>query len=1150
MAEDKSPGTARGLLISDPRISPSSIWSAQSSYTQAGPEPGIPAAQGAYDLNLISRGSQSASGALRIQGQRSGGVGIRGNAGIVWKNSADSSSSYRGKDSMGVITHYEPVTFLDGTGDPVSTADPFVLTLQDNSALVAYHAQTSGGAYEVHVKSRSAAGTWGSAVVVYTTTTAPTSAVSSSFQPCMFQLPDARVVLLCKLEESETCQIQVYESQDLGATWTIQNNRALPAAIDVSSGSSGWVVREPVAAYQNGQVLLLVNAVSNNTHAASAGRDEYMQALWQYASDCSGLDFVSIREPTSLADDRTLTNDNKGASPIRFIAGSPILKGYGGYFWIFYVTDHPPGDANPDATIADFLGVDRLGSAFRHIQTSDNVATVDIDDKIGTVSSTNGATTGDSNRYFTETDIAATIADDGTFYVTMRILDETQEVILIRSINSGQTWQSVGANAEIGDSVYDRGIIWASGDSSTYPIRLSMDYCQGRLLMCSNIAANPGNEDNSTIAIYLGGWSTVTTPPVYTYSNGAELGGFSRTWLPFDIPSDVAGWTGAGSGGTVTAGIIVGSGSLGITTAGGGNKYYHRSPTSTTAQGLLARWALSCSHGDSGSAEVGCQFRVADGSHDKKLEIRYTATGFTVVDGNDTSVVRATVSVDMTSAREFYLAFTGGASPAWRLYYRTHNNSSDREWVRVNDGSVAALVAGGETTNLVAWGHIAAHTGVGVNSSGWYEFHIGYGAQTGLGPTSIDANPGELQPGRIGAGAAQTYINDGVSISATSSPARVGDSFHIDTRYTYPIDRIFHQESPSPRVRWRSTSTAEHTIALQLDSITTEASLAGNDVIGLTLMAPNFRTATLEGYNVGSTSWVTIASIDASAGMTSLNYTRKAGSVAPGASASDAFYLHTNELTAGWMGLNNSIIRKIKANTDGQWAGSLTRKLPTLLIDDAAASDPASGSTGFLIPPVVTVVAKLNGAIYGGYRLKIPSQTAGGGSYFELGGLIVGWVDYFGRQYSWGRVLSSTANTELTRQLDGTVTSKVYGPAYRTVKFAWTDGVDSSQVEGNSVDPDYILNSADGSAKPVGSPAETPYLMEGLVSLLNPDGGPARAVVYLPTIPKAGNTVTLNRRHQMIAGRVTSPVQIESIQGDEGSDEVWRVASVTIEESV
>ena len=214
MASDKSPATARGLLIADPRISPSSIWSAQSSYTQAGPEPGIPAAQGAYDLGLISRGTQLASQALRIRGQRSGGVGIRGRAGVVWKGSTD--TNYRGKDSMGVISHFEAITWTDGTGDPSSTADPYVLALSDHSVLVAYYAQSSAGNHEVQVKSRSAAGVWSSAVVVYSTSVAPSSAISSSFQPCMYQLPDARIVLLCKLEESDTCQIQVYESTDAG----------------------------------------------------------------------------------------------------------------------------------------------------------------------------------------------------------------------------------------------------------------------------------------------------------------------------------------------------------------------------------------------------------------------------------------------------------------------------------------------------------------------------------------------------------------------------------------------------------------------------------------------------------------------------------------------------------------------------------------------------------------------------------------------------------------------------------------------------------------------------------------------------------------------------------------------------------------------
>ena len=167
MASDKSPTTARGLLISDPRISASSLWSAQSSYTQAGPEPGIPAAQGSYDLNLISRGSQLASKQLRIRGQRSGGVGIRGNAGVVWKNEGD--TNYRGKDSMGVISHWEAVTWIDGSGDPASTTDPFVLTLSDHAALVAYTATSAGGNYEVHVRARSGSGTWGAAVVVYST---------------------------------------------------------------------------------------------------------------------------------------------------------------------------------------------------------------------------------------------------------------------------------------------------------------------------------------------------------------------------------------------------------------------------------------------------------------------------------------------------------------------------------------------------------------------------------------------------------------------------------------------------------------------------------------------------------------------------------------------------------------------------------------------------------------------------------------------------------------------------------------------------------------------------------------------------------------------------------------------------------------------
>ena len=75
-----------------------------------------------------------------------------------------------------------------------------------------------------------------------------------------------------------------------------------------------------------------------------------------------------------------------------------------------------------------------------------------------------------------------------------------------------------------------------------------------------------------------------------------------------------------------------------------------------------------------------------------------------------------------------------------------------------------------------------------------------------------------------------------------------------------------------------------------------------------------------------------------------------------------------------------------------------------------------------------------------------------------------------------------------------------------------------------------------------------PYQIEGIVRQLD---GPDKAVVYLPGIAKSGNTITLNRRQQFIAGRLASPARLETVLGDEGVSpgEVFRVATVNIQES-
>jgi hypothetical protein len=340
-------------------------------------------------------------------------------------------------------------------------------------------------------------------------------------------------------------------------------------------------------------------------------------------------------------------------------------------------------------------------------------------------------------------------------------------------------------------------------------------------------------------------------------------------------------------------------------------------------------------------------------------------------------------------------------------------------------------------------------------------------------------------------------------------------------------------------------------LALDNTILGADDSFPGNDVIGICLLGINWRTGELQGYDSGSTSWTTISAIDSASGLTDLPWTREGGSVMPKSVSSNNQYLHTAEFEGGTFGLKNSTgtnLRKIVTNTSGKWSGSTAQKLPTIILDSASASDRSAGNLGYIMSPNVTVIAKLNNSKYSAYRLKIDAQVTVDG-YFEIGNVVIGWVEAFGRQYSRGRILETTANTSVVARTDGTTTSKNYGPAQRIVQLAWTDGVDVSSVQGSTPDPDYILGSTDGSAKPIASVGDVPYQMEGVVRMMN---GPDKAVVYLPSVDKSGNTITLNRRNQFVAGRLTSPARIESVLGDENTDpgEVFRVASMTIEEIV
>ena len=196
------------------------------------------------------------------------------------------------------------------------------------------------------------------------------------------------------------------------------------------------------------------------------------------------------------------------------------------------------------------------------------------------------------------------------------------------------------------------------------------------------------------------------------------------------------------------------------------------------------------------------------------------------------------------------------------------------------------------------------------------------------------------------------------------------------------------------------------------------------------------------------------------------------------------------------------------------------------------------------------------GATYSAFRLLISSQT-NVDAYHEVGNLIpVGWARYFGHQYSRGRVLETQPNLAVSESADWVTRSSVVSPPRRVVDFAWTEGIETSQVYNDAAVPDYVIASGNAGAKAGASARGTPSVMSGLWDSMfrATAGANSGIVVYLPSVaPVAASSpdvIMLNRRHQFVVGRIAQPLRIETYTGSENSSEVQRLASISIQEII
>lgn len=1114
MGSDKSRTHYQGLLIEDSRVQ---VWDAQTTASQAGPRPGVPEPQNQTAMTLQSSGTQTASKDLRVRTQR-GGFSEPNGAGFVWRNQGD--TYWRGRDVPGIITHYDVLKYSDLTAPTKWYIQPHAITLQDHTVVCAYYERDDSEAlpFCVSVGRRTTSG-W-QYTRVNETATQPT-ADEAEFNPALCLLPSGRILLFLWVEDlvRDEAQVRMWYSDDDGATWSLGQDSVLDVPVNINATASGYDVRRIRVAYNAGQILMMCHLRSNN--AALDGRD----VLRQYASSDEGNTFDSIEEWDG----------------VNYAGGFVDVIQAGDHFLCAYIQSEP-SNACKAFTI-------RLGNAY---QPSTSVVHDVVHNEFAF------GDYGAAGPFITDGDLSLAKTPQGTVYITGRATptssfstyQENNACVMFKSDDYGVTWDNIGNYrgllTVLSGSI--SGVWYNQNRPDTCPRALAMTHTQGRMAVLHNWRANPGvsgSIDEPSLAVsYLGGSSTVTMPGYQRFQNIRQRVNFDDTYLPFDLPTAVStnwgsGWTKAGGGtDALTAGYL----KLGTGAASAVNYTTATLPVADTiAQGVICHFSMSIEQGGSaGADDVAVALTLDDGgSNGYALTIRLENNAIHFIDAAGPTTI-GTVSIDVAVGVDVMVGFKSGKFASW---VRQRDDSPDRSWT-VGPTSATLANTGGGGSSAIVWGHIATSASI----SRWHTFQMVTGAWTGLQIAEGQTNPNDLMQAPFSL--TGTYVDDGVTIKATDGPTIRADEWKIATRYDYSIANVL---DPNPRKTWRSTANTAQAISFKLSDLANVA--MESDLMAVALYNCNFPYAQLHGYNSSTSSWVTLANIEMFKNMVALPFAR-AGDTVKSSGAPSVFpapLLYAGEMEGALWTFGASSGHRIKSHLTGKWDNTNTKPC-SLVLEDIDGTEAASGN-GQISSKNAVLLLHLQGSDYQAFRVTffapgggVPAMADG---YFECGRIIVGPVVVHGDRTSWGRVMETNSGTEMQEARDRTIKTRKIAPTRRIIEYGWTDAVDTTSGINpvGDADPDFVMPNTAGSSEAVALKDVTPFDFEGVFHLLS---GSNKQVVYLPRIEKQALTTnqTLNRRQQHALCRITSPVRLESVQGEENDTEVIRVATVTFTEDV
>lgn len=628
-------------------------------------------------------------------------------------------------------------------------------------------------------------------------------------------------------------------------------------------------------------------------------------------------------------------------------------------------------------------------------------------------------------------------------------------------------------------------------------------------------------------------------------SGGGDINGCS--WTATSLPVAQGCWTLTSSGTRSETLTTPGQNVIQSTTTG---TNYYASATVPGNQRLIGGCSFACtSGGTTATAKPGVDIIVSNGANGMRLQICATTTSFVV---RDNAGVLATVNVDMTTSMQFRWALSQ-TNTAFEVYYK---RPFDEVWALAYGTNAAATPA--LALSQCFWGHVGATSAT--TTSKWDYFWYAtsgelYPWASPLSASTINART-DMMFGRLVSalpvplGVRAATGQKVAYVRLTDGPGYVGDSWTVAPRYDHGVENLHWQGQPSPRRTWRSTQTAADE-SISWDLTTTQDTTLGQ-YIAFALLNINFASAKLQAQTHASGGWVDLATLDATKGFASLGWHRASGSdrvTVVSTSGAAGRYVQADEFVGCTVNLGGKL-RRIRAHTEGTWTGDVVAvggRAVELWLDGL---DGTEGTGGFLDIWAKNAVVFLHPTIgdhYRRWRLTITAQTTYEG-YFEIGNIVLGHLFVAGLFPTWSTVTAYGMNSTSSESADLVIRTKEKGPPRRTLTWDWSDGADQTGIRGTSAIPDYLTpdpSATDG----IATWLDVPFKLAALLRHCKSGEIPVVACSQIPALSGA-TAVTVTDPSLFLYGRIAGDISLEHVQGDEGVDEVYRVAAFPVVELV